>query len=687
MAMIASVPGWISRRWRSRDEHSLSLLPAGADADAKLCATVVYIVLSGIFLVRLLAWPDYVGSGQSPWPGIAFVAAQFAAMIPFTFSGPLAPNARRRPWWAPAAVAATTYLPFVFYGSHWMPGGAGPMLAAVLFTVRGRLAWAAAGAVVAADVALSVLVRGDTAQNFVYAGVATADNGITVFGLTMLAHTICHLNTTRTELASTVTATERLRAGTDLGTTLLPRLAEIIHELHQARDAAPEQAAAPVTSAVATTREALAEVRSIAGDYRAMGSSALDLSVPTPGMAKLILGIVLGGYATQTIVNQWYATAPADPLRSHAAFAACTVAVLCVTALQVRHSAIRADGPPPAARLTLALQLLLVAGCTVCFGVFGGAEAAFVAGSALLVLAGPARWLVFGASILAVAVLSRLDHRFDGGLTWFDTAYLLVDIATTGFAVYGVGRLAGVAARLEAMRRGLARTAVLRERMRVARDVHDLVGSGLSTLAVKGDLTLALLRRAPDRAAFGIEELLDIALRTRADAEAVIAATAAVNLCGELAAADALLAGLGAAPSGARDAGTLPAAADALLATVTREAVANIVKHTTPRRVTIAVAIDEAAVRLTIGNDLTPPLPVAADASGAARAAQTAEQHGRSGLVGLAERIEAVGGRFTAGAATGAGRFEVVAELPLTAGGIGISGIGISEATALPQAG
>ena len=61
-------------------------------------------------------------------------------------------------------------------------------------------------------------------------------------------------------------------------------------------------------------------------------------------------------------------------------------------------------------------------------------------------------------------------------------------LALIGLLVYGLSWLAGAARQLEALRGELTRMAVLPERLRVARDVHDLLGLGLSAIALKADL-------------------------------------------------------------------------------------------------------------------------------------------------------------------------------------------------------
>jgi len=67
--------------------------------------------------------------------------------------------------------------------------------------------------------------------------------------------------------------------------------------------------------------------------------------------------------------------------------------------------------------------------------------------------------------------------------------------ACFGLMAYGLSRLAGLAVRLANRREDLAAVAAVRERLRLARDTHDLLGLGLSTVALKSDLIAALIGR------------------------------------------------------------------------------------------------------------------------------------------------------------------------------------------------
>ena len=67
----------------------------------------------------------------------------------------------------------------------------------------------------------------------------------------------------------------------------------------------------------------------------------------------------------------------------------------------------------------------------------------------------------------------------------------------TAFALRGTRHLVSVNAELAEARDELARNAVAEERMRFARDLHDLLGHSLSLIALKSELAGRLVERDP----------------------------------------------------------------------------------------------------------------------------------------------------------------------------------------------
>nr|BFE88492.1 hypothetical protein GCM10020093_110930 [Planobispora longispora] len=64
---------------------------------------------------------------------------------------------------------------------------------------------------------------------------------------------------------------------------------------------------------------------------------------------------------------------------------------------------------------------------------------------------------------------------------------------------------------LERARAELAEAAVLRERLRISRDLHDGLGSSLTTIALKGDLARRLVERDPVSAGHELADLVQVA--------------------------------------------------------------------------------------------------------------------------------------------------------------------------------
>jgi two-component system, NarL family, sensor histidine kinase DesK len=285
---------------------------------------------------------------------------------------------------------------------------------------------------------------------------------------------------------------------------------------------------------------------------------------------------------------------------------------------------------------------------------FVGALAPFLAGSVLLLVPGRWRWAAYGTVVVSWPVLTyTLSLR---GITYgpAQTVPAILNgvaiTAATGLVVYGLAWLAALAAQLEAMQGELARMAVVQERLRIARDVHDLLGLGLSAAALKADLVGRLMGRDNAQAAAELGELDRICTAARSDIRQVTGEGQRLSLAAELADARHILTSAGIQVQADILAGPLPEAADDVLATVLREAVTNILRHSTAATCTIEGGPCDGGLRLRISND---GVPEQAAGSG----------HPGSGLANLAARVQAVGGHLTSRQADGG--FDLVAEISL----------------------
>jgi two-component system, NarL family, sensor histidine kinase DesK len=198
--------------------------------------------------------------------------------------------------------------------------------------------------------------------------------------------------------------------------------------------------------------------------------------------------------------------------------------------------------------------------------------------------------------------------------------------------VYGLSRLTVMVSSLNATRAELAQLAVIKERMRFARDLHDLLGYSLSAITLKAELTRRLVGSNPSRARDEVAELLDIARQALADVRLVASGYRNMSLSKEAASAASLLCTIGVRTDVEINCGALEAAVDTALATTLREAVTNMLRHSTVQNCTITADATSDMVRLHVINDGVPP--------------SAASKRDGGGLENLAMRLEAVGGQL-----------------------------------------
>lgn len=169
--------------------------------------------------------------------------------------------------------------------------------------------------------------------------------------------------------------------------------------------------------------------------------------------------------------------------------------------------------------------------------------------------------------------------------------------------------------------------ALVAERERVARDVHDVLGHSLTVVSVKAELAERLLEADPARARAELVDIQSLTRQALAEVRATVAGLRVARLGDELAAAGAALEGAGIEA----DLPTDPAVVDPrhriVLAWVLREAVTNVVRHSGARR-----------CRVELGED---SLRVVDDGRGLGGSPDG------NGLSGARERVAAVGGTLT----------------------------------------
>jgi two-component system, NarL family, sensor histidine kinase DesK len=269
----------------------------------------------------------------------------------------------------------------------------------------------------------------------------------------------------------------------------------------------------------------------------------------------------------------------------------------------------------------------------------------FLAGSVLLLFRAALAWPLFS---LVAASMGLAEWAFVGRP--IDVVYTVLAAVTTGLVVYGLSRLTALVTEVRVTRAEIARLAVLRERLRFARDLHDLLGYSLSAITLKIELTHRLMKKAPQEAADQLLEVLEISRLALSDARTVASGYREMSLEEECRSAVSVLTAADVSVRLHCDTTDLPVHANTVLATVLREGVTNLLRHSKAKHcdITIRQAGDHAS--LEISNDaVSPP--------------DEEDDHGGGGLHNLSVRANEIGGRIIV--EHGDDVFRLRAEVPL----------------------
>lgn len=282
--------------------------------------------------------------------------------------------------------------------------------------------------------------------------------------------------------------------------------------------------------------------------------------------------------------------------------------------------------------------------------------AGFIAAAVLSVpLVGPvgaglwATWAWLGVSIIGAAPL--LGHRraavlataavlaAAAGVAWRTggsvAAYILIAggvgamIAAVNWLQVWFWELLVLARQGQAAQAQLAAT---EERLRFARDVHDLLGHNLSIIALKAELAARLAPVDAERAGQEAAEVQRLAAAALTDIREAVHGYRAVDLPNQLTAVEHVLRSCGVRCTIVPPGGELPAEVATQLAAVLREASTNVLRHSRATWCRIDIGRDGDQVRMTVTND------------GATGTGPDRHSHG---LHGLAERLTAAGGALS----------------------------------------
>ncbi|MFE7458692.1 sensor histidine kinase [Streptomyces sp. NPDC057554] len=376
-----------------------------------------------------------------------------------------------------------------------------------------------------------------------------------------------------------------------------------------------------------------------------VGERGRQADLPAPLLARSITVTALVCYATVTILNvlRW---GDASTLR----LTICIGLVLLVFGVQFLVTAPSARSWGTRRRIgVLGLQVALTYLPLFWYGISWGSMEGPLAASVLLTLRPAAAWPLFGVVVASIPAYSlALGHPVT------QAAYYLIAGMLCGIVIYGLSRLTDLVHEVHRTREELARMAVGRERLRFARDLHDLLGYSLSAIALKGELVHRLIEVRPEHARSETEELLMVARQALADVRVVSSGYRDMSLRDEATSAAAILAAADIQADVAIDCGRLHPVVDTVLATALREGVTNILRHSKVRRCSISATVDEETVLLSLVND-------GAGRPGARSSDRTTRS---SGLHNLRERFTEIGGGLTVGLRE-TGRFHLEAYAPI----------------------
>jgi signal transduction histidine kinase len=232
---------------------------------------------------------------------------------------------------------------------------------------------------------------------------------------------------------------------------------------------------------------------------------------------------------------------------------------------------------------------------------------------------------------------------------------------------YAAG-LAAQADRERAAEAERARQQVSAERVRIARELHDVVAHSLAVITVQAGVGRRLMAKHPEEASSALDSIETIGRTAQDELRVVLGLLRDV----ETAVADLepapKLAGLAELAETVRVSGTavdlrvsgterpLSPALELSIYRVVQEALTNVVKHAPGARVTVGLAFSAAQVRLEVADDGGP-------AGGRGGGLERPARPGH-GIVGMRERIAAFGGWLVAEPVAGRG-FRVIAEVPV----------------------
>jgi len=201
-----------------------------------------------------------------------------------------------------------------------------------------------------------------------------------------------------------------------------------------------------------------------------------------------------------------------------------------------------------------------------------------------------------------------------------------------GFVGVGARLLWQSYTQLAAAREQLTHLAVTEERLRFARDLHDVLGQSLSVLVLKSELVGKQLPADADESLRSeVRDIAQVSRKSLNDLRETVAGYRKPTLLTEITHARTALraAGIGLLVENGID--PIATDQDGVLAWCLREAVTNVVKHSGATKCEVRLSRENGSAKLEVADD--------------GRGATSLE--GGSGLAGMRERVEMIGGTMS----------------------------------------
>ncbi|HCT76190.1 MAG TPA: hypothetical protein DGG94_00055 [Micromonosporaceae bacterium] len=376
------------------------------------------------------------------------------------------------------------------------------------------------------------------------------------------------------------------------------------------------------------------------------GSDGLGARV-APKLAKTIVLTVFGGFCLLGFLHVLY-----DERLTLSQTVLSVVLMLGLFLLQLLHLG---RYGPRLRRSSLGYAVLGLQACLVYLPMFIYGPSwislpGYLAGSAMLILSPAWGWTVL---VLVAASIGVFQYIFATPQEPLAVAvgYATVSTLITGLVIYGLTRLASVVTAMHAARTEMAKLAVAAERLRFARDLHDLLGYSLSAISLKSELTHRLVTKNPERAEEELSQILQISRQALADVRSVASGYRELSLDEEATSARSVLSAADVEVHIELDHQELPARVRTVLATVLREGVTNILRHSKAERCDITLRQTPIEVTIEIVNDGVPP------------ARQEPTLDSGSGIHNLSNRVAFLDGKLTT-VADRDGNFRLRATIP-----------------------